>query len=301
MKKLLLLTFLGFFLFAGIGLAQENNNQVNDLPNPGMLPDHPLYFLKNLWEDIVTFFTFGEMAKAERYMFLAEMRMAEAFGLIDKGKDVFVERALERHQERLNRALAKAEQAKEKGMDTDDLLTRVSEATLKHQDVLLRVIESAPEQAVPALERAMEQSMKGHERAFEAISSQKREEVREDIEAKKERIRQRIEQARDRGIMIPVDTPEVVDELNGKDEEDLPEEVETPIDETEEQEEPAEELLPIMEEFPGKVVYTTDMSLDPASFEEDCRERNGVFNACGDICPPEAEMCATVCAFTCEF
>ncbi len=59
--------------------------------------------------------------------------------------------------------------------------------------------------------------------------------------------------------------------------------------------------LPIEEEFDSKIVYTTDTSLDAGPFEADCEARKGAFNECGTICEPEAEFCAEVCAYTCEF
>jgi hypothetical protein len=58
--------------------------------------------------------------------------------------------------------------------------------------------------------------------------------------------------------------------------------------------------VPILYEFPGRVVYTNDTTVDQAPFEKDCRARGGVFNLCGRSCPPEAEICAEVCAYTCE-
>ena len=65
-KKILIIALLGAFLWTGTALAQINN-----LSDPGMLPDHPLYFLKRLGEAVGTFFTFGETSKAERHLFLA--------------------------------------------------------------------------------------------------------------------------------------------------------------------------------------------------------------------------------------
>ena len=278
MKKLLLITLLGAFLFAGAAQAQ-----VNDLPRPGMLPDHPLYFLKSWGEGIGTFLTFGDIPKAERYLALAERRLAEANALADKGKPEIAERALERYRERLNRALGKAEEAKQKGLDTDEVLAKVSEATLKHQAVLLEVYEKVPEQARPAIERAMEQSMRGHEEALQAISGEKREQIREEVETRKQEVFQKVEQLRERGIPVPEILPMPIPP------------VEPPV------ELPIELPLPIMGQFPGKVVYTTDISVDPTLFQSDCDQRGGVFDSCGTICPPEAEVCATVCAYTCEF
>lgn len=49
-----------------------------------------------------------------------------------------------------------------------------------------------------------------------------------------------------------------------------------------------------------KIVYTTDTTLAAEPFIRDCAIREGKFNQCGTICAPGAEVCATVCAYTCE-
>lgn len=197
-KKLLLVPLLAIFLFAGVAQAQTN-----DLPEPGMLPDSPFYFLKSWSEGIGTFFTFGDVAKAERFLNLSEKRLAEANALVAKGEPEIAEKAIGRYQEQLNRALAKAEEAKANGLDTDEVLAKVSEATLKHQAVLADVYEQVPEQAKPAIERAMQAGMRGHEEALKAVSGEKREEVMRDVEEKRREVEQRLEGLRDKGVPIP--------------------------------------------------------------------------------------------------
>ncbi|MCK5095835.1 MAG: hypothetical protein KAR24_00615 [Candidatus Pacebacteria bacterium] len=56
----------------------------------------------------------------------------------------------------------------------------------------------------------------------------------------------------------------------------------------------------IESDFGTKIVYGTSQSVDTAPLIKDCEARGGVFNTCGNPCGPEAEMCITVCAFTCE-
>ncbi|HMB17391.1 MAG TPA: hypothetical protein VKO61_00560 [Candidatus Paceibacterota bacterium] len=58
--------------------------------------------------------------------------------------------------------------------------------------------------------------------------------------------------------------------------------------------------LPIEEEYENKIVYTTDTDLDAGPFEADCEAREGVFSECGTTCAPDADMCAQVCAYTCD-
>ncbi len=58
--------------------------------------------------------------------------------------------------------------------------------------------------------------------------------------------------------------------------------------------------LPIENDFGSKIVYTTNVELDPGPFEADCEARGGTFDGCGSVCEPEADICAEVCAYTCD-
>lgn len=58
--------------------------------------------------------------------------------------------------------------------------------------------------------------------------------------------------------------------------------------------------VPIMAQFGTKIVYTLDMSADRGVLENDCRARDGTFNACGSLCAPDTQICSTVCAYTCD-
>lgn len=157
------------FLFAGL-FAGAAHAQARDLPDPGMLPDHPLYFAKSISEGVGTLFTFGEVNEAERALKLSEKRLAEARALAVDGKPEEAEKALERYEAQLDRALTRAAQARANGDDVDDVLSDVSEATSRHQAVLAEVYEKVPEQARPGIERAMEASQRGHAQANQARS-----------------------------------------------------------------------------------------------------------------------------------
>lgn len=186
-KKLLFVSFLITLLFAGVAQAQAN-----DLPEPGILPDSPFYFLKSWSETIGAFFTFGDVAKAERFVNLSEKRLAEANTLVEKGKPEIAEKAILRYQEQLGKGLAKVEEAKAKGLNTDEVLAKVAESTLKHQAVLADVYEKVPEQAKEAIEHAIEASIRGHEESLKAVSGQKREEVMERIEEKRQEVEEKL-------------------------------------------------------------------------------------------------------------
>src|SRR3989344_2615971 len=63
-----------------------------------LLPDNPFYFTKTWTENIQTAFTFGTGAKEKRYLDLAEERLAETFGLAQKGKYDLAQKTADRYQ-----------------------------------------------------------------------------------------------------------------------------------------------------------------------------------------------------------
>ncbi len=58
--------------------------------------------------------------------------------------------------------------------------------------------------------------------------------------------------------------------------------------------------VPILHIYGDKIVYTSDRNLDVYLLEADCRRRGGKFNRCGSVCPSDAEVCPSICAYTCE-
>jgi tetratricopeptide (TPR) repeat protein len=151
--------------FAGGVLAQET-----ELPGPGLTPDSPFYFLESFFEGVGTFFTFGDVAKAERYAKLAAERIAEAKAVIDKGKPEFAQRALERYEGHLNKALIRAEKAKNKGLEIEEVTDKVAEATGKHILVLEKVLEKVPEEAKEGIKKAKEVCMTGQKNALRFLA-----------------------------------------------------------------------------------------------------------------------------------
>ena len=171
MKKIVLITILSFLLLSsGIQIFAQDA----ELPSPGLLPDSPFYFLETIAEAIGTFFTFGDLKKAERYAALAAERLAEAQAVVEKGKSEFVEKTLERYEMQLNNSIARAERAQTKGQNTEkvmEIIAKVGQATSKHLEVLAEVYKKVPEETKPAIENAMKASVKGHEKAVEVLKS----------------------------------------------------------------------------------------------------------------------------------
>lgn len=61
-----------------------------------------------------------------------------------------------------------------------------------------------------------------------------------------------------------------------------------------------ESAVPIEATFDSRIIYTLNQGLPKEAFVEHCALTGGTFNSCGSPCAPDAEVCATVCAYTCE-
>ncbi|MGH2703549.1 MAG: DUF5667 domain-containing protein [Actinomycetota bacterium] len=118
-------------------------------------------------------FTFGHDRKAERFLALADERLAEAQALLDRDSIEEAEATLDRYEDQLDRAVGEAEAAEAGGEADGDMPARAADATLKHLEVLAGVYERVPVQAKPAIARAMVASRHGHDEALRAISDEK--------------------------------------------------------------------------------------------------------------------------------
>jgi len=196
--KILPVIILAALAFSGVAVAQEEPT-----PNAGLLPDSPFAFIDSVFERVELFFAFGAKAKAGKNMDFAEERLAEAAALAAKGVENRPQEALERYQEHLDEALAKAAEARANGDNVEDVFARIFGATVRHQETLAEVYERVPEQARDAIERAMEMSAKSHDTALEAISAGGQNGIKEAVNGATQDMQERLDALRSRGVPIP--------------------------------------------------------------------------------------------------
>ncbi len=142
-------------IFSTVALAKDF-----ELPETGITPDNPFYFLKTWKESIQLFFTFDLENKAKQYLHLAGVRLAEYQKMIEKGKTEIAEKTLTKYQNQLNRALEKANELKQQGKDIKDLTQEISQIIPQSLEILQNVLQKVPEQAQKGIENAIENSRK---------------------------------------------------------------------------------------------------------------------------------------------
>lgn len=154
MKKILFVIFLfSIFLFNfQIAFAQEEKTATApaaavenyELPYPGLLPDHPLYFIKMLRDRVIGFFISDPIKKAEFDILQADKRLNGAIYLFYKKsseKDELAISTISKGQNYFDDALVKIKLAKQQGINISDINTKLK-ASLKGHGLTLKNIES---------------------------------------------------------------------------------------------------------------------------------------------------------------
>jgi len=139
------------------------------LPAAGITPDSWTYGFKRFFEDIDLFFTFDDVVKAEKHGKYAELRLAEAKEMIEKGKPEFVDDLIEEYEDNLEKANEISKIAQRVGKNVTKVTEVVAVATSIHMDVLENVLEKVPEQAKPSIQRAITSSKRGNEEALKVL------------------------------------------------------------------------------------------------------------------------------------
>lgn len=76
-----------YFLEFPTKVAATQEKVIYDLPYPGILPDHPLYFLKAIRDRLIDWGTRDHLKKAQLYLLYSDKRVAMAQSLVKKGKN----------------------------------------------------------------------------------------------------------------------------------------------------------------------------------------------------------------------
>ena len=186
-RKTFLALIISMFAFTGTVLAhgEEVGVQKEDIEKgrSGLLPGDLFYFMDLFSEGLGTLFTFGNSAKAKRYMSIAEERLSEAKELAELGEFELADKAMKKYQKDVEKALKKINDAKiDHEEDIDEVLPNIAIATIKHQAVLADVYDRVPEEAKKEIEDTMKKSMIGYEVAIAAMSKDIQEEAKEEIE-----------------------------------------------------------------------------------------------------------------------
>ncbi len=147
--------------------------------NTPILPNHPIYPLKILFEKIQLFLTANPEAKVRLHMSLAEKRTAELDAIIGKGKLQYVERLKQNYEHEINEGMKILKKHEGLGRNVTNIAEHIASKTYKHIVVLERVMEKVPDVAKPSIEHAINVSLTGHAISVIRIEEKIEEELEE--------------------------------------------------------------------------------------------------------------------------
>ncbi len=169
MKKLSLILTAVFILSISSGAAMAATGSA--LPSPGITPDSPFYFLEEWGDAISMFFAFSKDAKAQKALSIAEVKLAEAQKMAEKGDQSAATVAEKDYEKYMDESAQYAGQVK--AADKTNALQQIQDATARHEATMQKVLSQVPDQAKASIQKAIDESAKGHENATEAINAEK--------------------------------------------------------------------------------------------------------------------------------
>lgn len=108
-----------------------------NLPYPGILPDHPLYFLKQIRDKIMDFLIVDPVRKAEFYILQADKRLSMGITLANDKKNVLSEVTVSKGEKYMSQAVETLAKMKAAGTTIPgNLLSQITQSIAKHMEVL---------------------------------------------------------------------------------------------------------------------------------------------------------------------
>jgi hypothetical protein len=138
------------------------------LPYPGILPDHPLYFLKMARDRVELFLTSNALKKAEKFLHFADKRIGAAQALVSGNQTKLGVTTASKAEKYLERAIDQEKTADDKDLKTKSFLARLVKACQKHEEILLEIKEKV-ESEEETIEQLLSYPRDGLERVRERL------------------------------------------------------------------------------------------------------------------------------------
>ena len=125
------------------------------LPYPGILPDHPLYWLKMIRDRSLLAFTKKPVDRFERLLLYADKRVGAAEALIEGGKTELGVTTATKAEKYLDQSVNQFEELAKSGRATPEINSKITKALLKHEEILIGVLNKVSDQTKPVLEQTI--------------------------------------------------------------------------------------------------------------------------------------------------
>lgn len=151
--SLFLILFFFLFIISSIylfsysqSITLSQSKVIYDLPYPGILPDHPLYYFKILRDRILEFATRDYLKKADLYLLYSDKRVAMSLALAKKGKDKQALVTLSKAEKYFLKTPPLLKTSKKQGVNpTADLVNRLKLSNAKHKEIIENFLKELPQ------------------------------------------------------------------------------------------------------------------------------------------------------------
>ncbi|OGD54297.1 hypothetical protein A3J78_01735 [Candidatus Beckwithbacteria bacterium RBG_13_35_6] len=125
------------------------------LPYPGILPDHPLYWLKMIRDRVLLMLAREPAAKMDRLLLYADKRLRAAQELVNGNKIQLGITTLTKAEKYLEEVNSQYQKVKADNKDTAEMKDKLQKAVLKHQQVMQQLLEKVPDQGKAIIEESL--------------------------------------------------------------------------------------------------------------------------------------------------
>ena len=182
MKKAFLITAVLIFAFGilitsalqtslPVVCAQQTESVEYFLPYPGLLPGHFLYPIKMIRDKILLFLTTEPIKKSERLLHFSDKRIEAARLLVEQGESELAVTTALKAEKYLEQAAEQVEIAAAKFEDTKPLWEKLSKASLKHEEVLVLMMEELDPEMKSTIDQARRYPQTVYQKALENLTS----------------------------------------------------------------------------------------------------------------------------------
>jgi hypothetical protein len=145
---ILLLPIITYFFIESPQAALETPQEkvLYNLPYPGILPDHPLYFIKIVRDNLVDFLTRDNLKKAQLYLLYSDKRVAMALSLAKKGKDQPAIDTFSKGEKYFLKIIPLLKSAKTQGAQApSNFIETLKLSNAKHHELIQELMKTLPQ------------------------------------------------------------------------------------------------------------------------------------------------------------
>ncbi|QQS44478.1 hypothetical protein IPM65_02680 [Candidatus Roizmanbacteria bacterium] len=137
----------------------EEKEVLYQLPYPGLLPDHPLYLVKVMRDNILLFTTRDNYKKANLYLHLSDKHMSAAMELANKGTEQLAIKELMKAEDKFLHIPELLKEVKEQGGSyPSDFMPELYQSNAKHKQVITDVMEKTTQAEIDTLQSLLKKN-----------------------------------------------------------------------------------------------------------------------------------------------